>query len=105
MKLKILLASFLLQFGTNAFAVPDVTTAAVPKNLHVYDSTGKTYVDHVQGVCTTVRYHISPSHVKYDAIVSILLSAQMSNKKVVIRYNGCVNSGSQGELIGVYLVE
>ena len=92
----------LLIFSVQVMAEPSVTTSAVPKNLHVYNSNGSTYVDLVPHGCSGTRYYLSPAHAKYDAIVSILLAAQLAGKKVVIRYDGC-NSIPQGNIIGVYL--
>lgn len=90
-------------FPINSYAVLATTPDwAVPKNLHVYNDDGQTYVDHVQGECQQVRYRLDPNHKKYDAIVSILLAAQMANKKVILRYDH--NSGcTQGRIVGVYI--
>ena len=85
-----------------AFAVT-LTPAAVPKNLHVYDQNGNTYVNHVVQHCTSKAYYIDPNHKAYDQLVAILLSAQIAQKKVVLRYDGCTNRGTQGKVIGVYL--
>lgn len=95
---------FILSFGALK-AAPINTVSAVPRNLHVYNTAGSTYVDHVKDSCSSHRYYISPSHVKYDAIVSILLSAQIAKKKVQLRYDGCVNNDAQGNVVGVYLSE
>lgn len=82
----------------------DVTPAAVPKNLHVYSTTGSTYVDHVSQGCSRSRYYLSPNHVKYDAIFSILLAAQLSERKVKLFFSDCVNgSNPQGNIVGVQL--
>ena len=81
------------------------TPPSPPNNLHVYDTIGNTYVDHLLDACGSRRYHLSPNHNKYDAIFSVLLAAQVSKKKVIIRYDGCFNNNQQGEIIGVYLSE
>ena len=98
----ILIAVFLF---VPSFALADVhlSPSAVPTNLHIYNQTGLTYVDHVAQHCSSKRYFIDPSHRAYDHIVSILISAQVAGRKVVLRYDGCVNKGTQGKIIGVYL--
>jgi len=85
-----------------AHATATTTPPSVPRNLHVYNSNGDTYVDLVADTCSGYRYHLSPNHGKYDVIVSILLAAELAGKQVVIRYDGC-NGSSQGEIVGVYL--
>ena len=86
-----------------AYAEPKITPAAVPQNLHVYDQNGNTYIDLLPSDCSSHRYYISPNLKAYDQIVAILLSAQIAQKKVVLRYDGCTNRGTQGKVIGVYL--
>lgn len=88
-----------------SFALADVhlSPSAVPTNLHIYNKNGNTYVDHVAQHCSSGRYYIDPSHKAYDQIVAILLSAQVAGHKVVLRYDGCANRGTQGKVIGVYL--
>jgi hypothetical protein len=105
MPLRIILAVSVFAFCVPILAAPTISPAAIPKNLHVYDGSGNTYVDLVAGQCTGSRYFINPDHVKYDAMVSILLAAQVSGKKVQVRYDGCSNNGVQGRVIGVYLLE
>ncbi len=85
-------------------ALTNTPESAVPRNLHVYNDDGHTYVDHVSGECSTVRYRLEPSHKKYDAILSILLAAQTSKKRVTLRYDYSVGC-TQGRIVGVYLVE
>lgn len=105
MQLKSYLVIVLFILSMNKLhAAPVVTPAAVPSMLHVYDAHGNTYVDLVAHGCSGKRYRLNPSHVKYDAVVSVLLSAQVAKKKVVIRYDGC-NGVPQGNVIGVYLVD
>ena len=79
------------------------TAAAVPNNLHVYDKSGNTYVDLIPYGCSDFRYYLWPGHPKYDTIISILMAAQVANKKVVFRVDGC-NEIRQGNLVGVYLL-
>ncbi|WP_422135466.1 hypothetical protein [Endozoicomonas sp. ALD040] len=79
------------------------TEAAVPKNLHVYSTGGYIYVDHLPGACSSSRYIVDKSHPALDTIVSILLAAQTAGKSVVLRYDGCVTNGEQGNVVGVYL--
>jgi len=86
----------------NTALAADVTPAAVPKYLHVYDEHGNTYVDMPPHACSNNRYRLAPEHKKYDAIYSSLLAAQMAGKEVRLRVNGC-NSQAQGHIIGVYL--
>ena len=78
------------------------TPYAVPGNLHIYDNGGNTFVDLIAHGCSAHRYYISPSHPKYNAIISIILSAQMAGRKVSFRFDDC-NSQSQGLIIGVYI--
>ncbi|MBW3533000.1 hypothetical protein [Shewanella sp. NKUCC06_TVS] len=81
-----------------------VTPAVVPKNLHIYNVQGSTYVDIVAHDCSGSRYHLNPNHPKYDAIFSMLLSAQLAERKVMVKFDDCINgSNPQGEIIGVYL--
>jgi len=101
---KILTILFFMFLGNTVLAVPLVTTAAVPKNLHVYDIGGNTYVDLVPHGCAQTRYYLAPDHVKYDAIVSLLMAAQIANKEVLLRYDGC-DSNSMGKIVGVYLMQ
>ena len=78
------------------------TPEEVPRNIHVIDTVGNTYVDLVADTCSGSRYYISPGHSKYDTIISILLAAQVSGNEVVLRYDGC-NGQNQGKVVGVYL--
>ena len=89
----------------SGFAQNRNTEPGIPDSLHIYNTAGDTYVDHVMDTCLSRRYHLSPNHVKYDAIFSVLLTAQTTQKKVQLKYNGCVNNNQQGEIIGVYLVD
>ncbi|ANQ59213.1 MULTISPECIES: hypothetical protein [Vibrio] len=101
---KILLSITLLLISAKAIADIEVVSKVVPRNLHVYDFTGNTFVDLKAHGCSGSRYHLSPNHPKYDAIFSVLLAAQLAEKTVSVRYDGCVNgSNAQGSIIGVYL--
>ncbi|WP_104026172.1 hypothetical protein [Vibrio jasicida] len=101
---KILLSITLLLISAKALADIEVVSKVVPRNLHVYDFTGNTFVDLKAQGCSGSRYHLSPNHPKYDAIFSVLLAAQLAEKTVSVRYDGCVNgSNAQGSIIGVYL--
>lgn len=103
MKCKTLTLLVLIFYSLHVNAeVINTPEAAVPKNLHVYDDNGQTYVDHVSGECTQKRYRLDPTHPKYDAIVSILLAAKMSEKEVVLRYDYNATC-TQGRIVGVYL--
>mgnify|MGYP007077563275 CR=1 FL=1 len=103
MNLRIVSLSIFLFFFFYLYAAISMTPVAVPSNLHVYDEVGNTYVDHVVDGCGSYRYWINPENANYEAIMSILLTAQVSGKKVILRYDGCVNGGNQGRVIGVYL--
>ncbi len=82
----------------------ETTPEAVPSNLHIYSGGGAAYVDMVAAGCSGSRYYLSPDHVKYDSIFSILLAAQLSKREVVLRFDGCVNgSNARGNIVGVYL--
>ncbi|HDM8223174.1 MULTISPECIES: hypothetical protein [Vibrio] len=87
-----------------ALSSAGVVSKVVPKNLHVYNFAGNTYVDLKSHGCSGSRYYLSPSHPKYDAIFSVLLAAQLAQKTVSVRYDGCINgSNAQGNIVGVYL--
>lgn len=100
--IKVILFSFLL--STNAVAESFVTPPTVPMNLHIYNASGHAYVDTVSMACSGYRYSLMTTHVKYDAIFSLLLAAQMGNKKVQLKFEEC-NTIQQGLISGVYLVE
>ena len=97
----LLMASMFFSANTNA---AQITPAVVPKNLHVYSLAGNAYVDLVSFECSGTRFLLEYSHRKYDAIFSLLLSAQLAKKKVKLRIDGC-NANNQGKIIGAYLVE
>lgn len=100
---KLVIASTLF-FSSLSQASAFHTPVAVPKNLHVYNTAGSTYVDLVAANCSGYRYYLSQNHPKYDAIFSILLAAQTAGKKVQLRVDKCINgSNPQGNIIGVYL--
>ncbi|KAF7783749.1 hypothetical protein PRUB_a3596 [Pseudoalteromonas rubra] len=98
---------FLIAFTTFlSFSTLAATTApTVPKNLHVYSITsGATYVDLASSGCSGSRYLLEGNHPKYDAIFSLLLAAQLAEKKVQVIFDKCVNSpNNQGRITGVYL--
>lgn len=101
---KLLLSIGLLFTSSNAISSIDYVANVVPRNLHVYDFSGNTFVDLKASGCSGSRYHLSPNHPKYDAIFSILLAAQLAKSTVSVRFNGCINgSNAQGEIIGVFL--
>ena len=92
-----------------AYAAPKNTKPDIPRNLHVYNAAGHTYVDlnddrlNENEGCSGWRYHLAPSHAAYDTIVAILLAAQTPQKTVTIKYDGCsTHTVPQGEIIGVY---
>ena len=102
---KLLLALLMsLCFISVSQAQSMLTPAAVPKNLHVYNKAGNTYVDTIATECSGVRYILEPTHAKYNAVFSLLLAAQMGGKKVSLKFSEC-NNIPQGIIEGVYLVE
>ncbi|SMF33880.1 hypothetical protein SAMN02745866_02142 [Alteromonadaceae bacterium Bs31] len=94
---------FLLAVSIVAKADPAVTASAVPENLHIYSEAGNAYVDHMKGYCGSSRFVLYADHPKFDAIFSLLLAAQMSQKEVILRFDECMNRETQGKLVGVYL--
>ncbi|AOT08704.1 hypothetical protein [Pseudoalteromonas luteoviolacea] len=105
MKKLILPLFFASSFSYAGMNTPGTTSASVPQNLHIVNSNGDTYVHLPATGCSTSVYYLSPSHKKYDAIFSILLTAQTADKKVRVRFDKCVNGTSNpfGNIIGVYL--
>lgn len=98
MKIKWLV--FLATLGMSCMTFgQSVTSWAVPRNLHIYSTSGSTFVDHVVHGCAGARYKLSGTHPKYDALFSMLMAAQLADRRVALRYNGC----GQGDIIGVYL--
>ncbi|QTL34168.1 hypothetical protein [Pseudoalteromonas viridis] len=99
-KALIALATF-LSFSTLAAE----TKPAVPKNLHIYGITsGSAYVQMPAEECGSL-YKLEGSHPKYDAIFSLLLAAKLSDKKVIVIYDKCVNHpNKQGRIIGAKLL-
>ncbi|MEC4090660.1 hypothetical protein [Pseudoalteromonas rubra] len=98
-KTLIALATFL---SSSTFAA--TTAPTVPKNLHIYSISGATYVDLVATGCSGSRYLLESNHPKYDAIFSLLMAAQLSDRKVQVIFDKCVNSpNNQGRIIGAYL--
>ena len=73
--------ALMITFNVNA---AEFTVPQVPKNLHIYNEGGYTYVVLQAQGCSGFTYVLSPEHKKYDAIFSILLAAQMANKKVLV---------------------
>ncbi len=77
---------FSASFGLNS-------DKSIPENLHVYDTHGNTYVD-VAFSGHTRRVYIERNHISYDAIFSLLLSAQINQAKVQIISNRYTPQGS-----------
>ena len=100
--LKLLVAVVLLVMGKSTFAATFGTPEAVPKNLHIYNFSGSTFVDLVSHDCSGARYYLPQDHAQYDKLFSMLMAAQLANAKVTLRVDGC-NSSNQGRIIGVYL--
>lgn len=99
---KSLLLALLLAFSNMSLAAPLNTPAVIPRNLHVYDSAGDSYVDLASYDCSAYRYYINPNIPAYKTIMSILLTAEVTQRPVVIKFDGC-NSSNQGIVVGVYL--
>ncbi|AUI85881.1 hypothetical protein BS333_05525 [Vibrio azureus] len=99
---KILLSLSLLLCSFYAASEMQYVSKVVPKNLHVYNLSGDTFVDLQASGCSNYRYYLSPTHPKYDAIFSLFLSAQLARKTVSIRFDGC-NAQTQGKIVGVFL--
>lgn len=74
---------------------------SIPKNLHVYNSSGDAYVD-VKFNGSYKRAWLKVSHPKYNAIFALLLAAQLNDETVQIR---SLSTNSQGQPVidGVYL--
>lgn len=72
----------------------EITQQKVPSNLHIYSAGGAAYVDLVAAGCSGSRYYLSPDHVKFDSIFSILLAAQIAKKEVIVRFDGCINGSN-----------
>lgn len=100
MKYSIIL--LLIFFSLRVFSNVDIADATVPSNFHVFNESGNAYVVLKEKGCSGATYYIPANHPKYDTIVSVIIAAQLSNRKVVARFDGC-NSNSQGRLVGVYL--
>lgn len=100
--LKFLLLGLGFVFSHFAFSLAENTNESVPYNFHVYSLDGNTYVDHLATGCSGKRYYLPTSHERYETIVAVLLAAQMGQRDVQLRFDGC-NSNSQGKIIGVYL--
>ena len=96
----LLIATFFLT--TSSFAAVEITPEAVPENLHIYSESGRTFVRLVAHGCSGTTYNIPEDHVQYDAIFSLILSAQISGKPIRLRFDGC-NPNNQGIVVGVYL--
>ncbi len=84
------------------YAEPDLTASAIPTNLHIFNTSGHAYVDMPEKGCSNTRYILYTSHPRFSEIYSMILAAQMANKKIEIRFDGC-NDNGQGEIIGAYL--
>ncbi|WP_096087809.1 hypothetical protein [Agaribacterium haliotis] len=72
------------------------------RNLHVYSTSGHVYFYHQKSDCSGGVYILPRSHISFDVMVSLLLAADMADRKVQLRISGC-NSNSQGIVTGVYL--
>jgi len=96
----LLVTTFFLAVTSHADIV--VTPEAVPENLHIYSESGRTFVKLLAHGCSGTTYNIPEDHVQYDAIFSLILSAQISGKPIRLRFDGC-NANNQGIVVGVYL--
>lgn len=100
--LNVLVTVALLIMENSALAATFGTPEAVPKNLHIYNFSGSTFVDLVSHECSGARYYLPQDHAQYDKLFSMLMAAQIANEKITLRVDGC-NSNNQGRIIGVYL--
>ena len=96
----LLIATFFLT--TSSFAAAEITPEAVPQNLHIYSESGSAFVTLVAHECSGTKYIISNDHVRYEAIFSLILAAQISGKPIKLRFDGC-NANNQGIVVGAYL--
>jgi hypothetical protein len=99
---KLLAAVALSVISVGASAVDVFTPNAIPKKLHIYSSSGDAFVDMPTVGCAGGRYILSVNHVKFDAIFSLLLTAQTTGTEISLRINGC-NSQNQGNIVGAFL--
>jgi hypothetical protein len=97
----LLLGLCLLSFNM-AFSSTENTEELIPNNFHIYSLNGNTYVDHLATGCSGKRYYLPTNHQRYETIVAVLLAAQMGQRNVQLRFDGC-NSNNQGKIVGVYL--
>ena len=100
MKNLFLIATLLLSGLT--YANPEFTPESVPKNLHIYSETGNAFVRLTAHGCAWGTYIIDNDHIEFDAIFSLILAAQISQKPIKLRFDGC-NANNQGIVVGVYL--
>ena len=96
----LLIATFFLV--ATSHAAVEITPAEVPNNLQIYNEGGNAYVDMTAYACSDGRYQIPASHLKYEAIFSLILAAQISGTSIRLRFDGC-NANNQGIVVGVYL--
>lgn len=100
MKKYIFVTILMLAFSAESYAV-DNTPPEIPKDFHVYDTSGNTYVRLIASGCSGITYHLGGNHPKYDTIVSVLLTAQTAQREVQLRFDGC-NGQGQGEIVGIF---
>lgn len=100
MKIKCLV--FLIASCVSSFTfAQSITPWGVPQDLQLYSSSS-TYVTVVPAGCSGGQYRLSTSLSNYDAVLSVILAAQLADRRIRVRYSGCTSNG-QGEIIGVYL--
>ncbi len=103
---KILLSLSLLLCSFYAASAIETVSHVVPRSLYIYDINGGTFIDLKPSGCNhTSKYYLSPNHPKYDAIFSLLLSAQLANKPVTVKFDGCINGtdNPRGNIVGITL--
>ncbi len=93
--------SLLLCLSTTAYSF-DFTPEAVPENLYILDSSGNVYVDHVATGCSGNTYYLRKGHIMFDQMFALLLAAQTSKQKVILRFESCTG-GSHGIIDGIKL--
>ena len=91
-----------LALSALAWANPEITTGAIPEELHIYSGSGDAFVRLTPHGCSGIKYIIPNTHTEFDAIFSLILAAQLSEKQIKLRFDGC-NANNQGIVVGAYL--
>ena len=100
--LRITLLFITLLLSQFTYAAPEITPEAIPQNLHIYSESGSAFVTVTGHGCSGSQYIIPNNHVRYEAIFSLILAAQVSGKPIRLRFDGC-SANNQGIVVGAYL--